>query len=497
MPQFMESTCTDISNPKCFKDIRDFVVKIAFLSDTTENDYSLTKTTVILADFKKEARIQYDIYNAHVRNNSIVPATTSRDPIIIPIDMAEAIITQIGGADLNTNRNSAITEGQATNVGIIIMELADTYETIIAISEKLRDPTKKQLIDNYARFALMNLAIDYGYIHGDAHRGNIMLSFTAGGMFKDDSISVKLIDFGRARIIQDNKKALYNPTDIDWTRGLVHIAEKTTLHPANTWIDKEVTDPTWETSVVNVLKTIRANYNLQNEEFNALVKTKIPTYQDTNTVQLFDQRLLTIKAEPITKGECANLTNKDGIYNPAGFAAIQKRLDAAAKLWDHNHEIDTSKYSTVYITSDIHADILKIIQLLQKEELITPLTDPYTETDLCSLVTTLQWNEKKKNTLLIIVGDLVDGRRTDEVKDTLGSFELLLHILLYNLRVSAMNYGSNVLFTIGNHDYMTVVLAPLDTWIANVLKMVDLYVHTSAKKYFLQPGINSNSIEFL
>jgi len=169
-------------------------------------------------------------------------------------------------------------------------------------------------------------------------------------------------------------------------------------------------------------------------------------------------------ATPITEAECKALTTAENKYNPDGFAAIQVHLDDAATRWDHNHEIDTSKYNMVYITSDIHADVLKFIQLLQKEKLITPLTDPHTVTDLCSLVTTLKWNEDKKNVLLIIVGDIVDGRREGEdkdkdkdkhlqVKDNVGSFDLLLHILLYNLRVSAIEHGSNVLFTIGNHDF--------------------------------------------
>jgi hypothetical protein len=63
------------------------------------------------------------------------------------------------------------------------------------------------------------------------------------------------------------------------------------------------------------------------------------------------------------------------------------------------------------------------------------------------------------------VGDLVDGRRapptSDDtpgvVNDTTGRFELLLHILLFNLRIDARGMNSDILFTIGNHDYNSVL----------------------------------------
>ena len=64
----------------------------------------------------------------------------------------------------------------------------------------------------------------------------------------------------------------------------------------------------------------------------------------------------------------------------------------------------------------------------------------------------------KQNTLFIILGDLIDGKKESSVNDSIGNFELLLHIFLFNLRIKAMTQGSYVLFTMGNHDFNNIIL---------------------------------------
>ena len=61
-----------------------------------------------------------------------------------------------------------------------------------------------------------------------------------------------------------------------------------------------------------------------------------------------------------------------------------------------------------------------------------------------------------RRTLLVIVGDLVDGARSSS-KRLDGDVEILLHILIYNLRISARNANSEIRFTLGNHDFHTVI----------------------------------------
>ena len=83
------------------------------------------------------------------------------------------------------------------------------------------------------------------------------------------------------------------------------------------------------------------------------------------------------------------------------------------------------------------------------------------EDDPYEYVWTLEW--VADDTMLMITGDLVDGMRVDPrgsrtVDDQRGSYEMLLHILIFNLRIDARERNSDVLFTIGNHDLYSVLL---------------------------------------
>ncbi|MCX7257447.1 MAG: metallophosphoesterase, partial [Polaromonas sp.] len=165
---------------------------------------------------------------------------------------------------------------------------------------------------------------------------------------------------------------------------------------------------------------------------------------------------------------------------------IHGKLLAAKTKWkteQHTIDIAKAKYEKVYITSDIHADVRKFLQMLAKEMLITvPESFDFYSTDAATdpiytftVIDTIHWNPANKNTLLVIVGDLVDGKRGRvSVNDTTGRFELLLHILLFNLRIEATQVMSEILFTIGNHDYHSV------------LKNNGLfdYIHMSANIFF-------------
>ncbi len=105
-------------------------------------------------------------------------------------------------------------------------------------------------------------------------------------------------------------------------------------------------------------------------------------------------------------------------------------------------------FETVFVTSDIHADLAQFIQMLRATGLIVDGGGT-----VYDRVWTAKWNPDAQSTLLVICGDLVDGKRNDgEVDDPLGSFEFLLHVLLFNLRIEARAVQSDVRFTLGNHD---------------------------------------------
>lgn len=140
------------------------------------------------------------------------------------------------------------------------------------------------------------------------------------------------------------------------------------------------------------------------------------------------------------------------------------------------HNLRSTDYDEVYVTSDIHADVYKLNALLSNAGLIDNNGSETRDT----LLRETQW--LKKRTLLIIVGDLVDGARNghSEIPDPIGDIELLLHVYLFNLRNRALLNGGDVRFTIGNHDYHTVI-KETSTELPHFYKA---WVHRSAMTYF-------------
>lgn len=133
--------------------------------------------------------------------------------------------------------------------------------------------------------------------------------------------------------------------------------------------------------------------------------------------------------------------------------AVLTKLQNSRKFLSSSYNIPVDKYKKVYTTSDIHADIYAISRILFK----AGLTTEDLQVDLSNLYN-IRWKPEMKETLLVIVGDIVDGFRGNvSVDDDTGDIEIKLHILLYNLRLSAQSYKSELRFTIGNHDYHTVI----------------------------------------
>ena len=164
----------------------------------------------------------------------------------------------------------------------------------------------------------------------------------------------------------------------------------------------------------------------------------------------------------ITSADMKGVTGGANFGLGAMTSLIRDKIAPLSQLVDRNFIVDATKYPTVYITSDIHSDVRKCIQMLQGAGLLDlgSLNDIY-ELDTIynpALFDQIEWTGGA-GTLLVIVGDLVDGKRIDKtyINDPKGSFEFLLHALLYNLKIKALNAGSDVRFTLGNHDFDTVI----------------------------------------
>ena len=170
-------------------------------------------------------------------------------------------------------------------------------------------------------------------------------------------------------------------------------------------------------------------------------------------------------------------------FNIENYRKIVPKILEYGVLLPKTHVVPTGKFQQVYALSDIHADFRKFVQVLKQFGLVSTELNPYTN-DIYSpeLVGEARWTAPA-STLLVIVGDLVDGKRNhgafwNSSDDIEGAFEFRLHALIYNLRIQARLQHSDVLITIGNHDYETVIMDPF------VQTFVDKYVHESAQLFF-------------
>ena len=190
----------------------------------------------------------------------------------------------------------------------------------------------------------------------------------------------------------------------------------------------------------------------------------------------------------------------DGYYRDVDYTAVHPELlptvtaSAPSLLYygpdgQPTNRIPTGTFNRVLYTSDVHADYRQFIRGLAAAGLITlpeglNLANPFVMRDL-RIITDTVWNAE--STLFVIVGDLVDGKRRNcynseviegasqnTVNDAVGTIELLLHCFIYNLRLSAREKGSDILFTWGNHDMDALFF----------FQLVTGHVHTSCLQFF-------------
>jgi len=173
---------------------------------------------------------------------------------------------------------------------------------------------------------------------------------------------------------------------------------------------------------------------------------------------------------------------------------INAKLEKASTVLKASHIIDKTKYDKVYITSDIHCDLAKLNNMLTNAKLTTIVNKPLmpginaAKAAPVKVIDEIEWIPER--TLLIIVGDIVDGRRShghapnlkihSEIPDPKGNIELLLHAYLYNLRIKAQLKNSEIRFTVGNHDYHNVIKEEENDW----PEFYTHYVHATSQAFF-------------
>lgn len=176
-----------------------------------------------------------------------------------------------------------------------------------------------------------------------------------------------------------------------------------------------------------------------------------------------------------------------------------------------NYKRDCSAYTQIYALGDLHADYASFFKRLEdlgiieapknnfwlKQPIKIDINTTAELEDLIKLASDFKWIAKE-GTLLVICGDIVDGRRDfndvfwnnekikHEVDDHNGVFEILLHIFLKNLKFQASKKGSDVICIYGNHDLS--LFFPLPEYkVGNVNMKFTLpskYIHTSSYEFF-------------
>lgn len=226
--------------------------------------------------------------------------------------------------------------------------------------------------------------------------------------------------------------------------------------------------------VMQLKKYICSRYILQ------YAPTIIQKYENTDKYILPDIEKWYINVSSITQYDIVksiidNAQQKQFQLYPPMYGKISQFFEKYIQKnsTNLNPVLDTERFNHVYITSDIHADLRKFTQTLINNGIIEikksdgSTFEPYSDDIyLPELITNIIWKNNK--TLLVIIGDLVDGKLSREklpdgtkiykqVDDPEGSFELRLHMFLYNMRIQAMQHNSEVRFTLGNHDIISVL----------------------------------------
>jgi len=160
---------------------------------------------------------------------------------------------------------------------------------------------------------------------------------------------------------------------------------------------------------------------------------------------------------------------------------VEAKVQSAIGFIVTPHIINHALYDNIFVTSDIHTDLEKLNYILNGAGLVSSGTIEHVDDIMRGISPDgpIDWIPEK--TLLVIIGDLVDGTRSPgqhHKDDIIGNVELLLHAYLFNLRLKARQKNSEILFTVGNHDFLTVI--------ANVdhSNYWDAYVHNGAKNFF-------------
>ena len=143
---------------------------------------TIKKSSVRLEDFEKEVKIQSGLVEVTLRDlEPITPTVLYAKPYINKEEIDLLFLNISKGVDLTSIRES-ITGTQY--IGVLVMEFADEEREFRCLNTAL-EPGAREINEQYfavALFEIIRLA-NYGFIHGDHHWGNLLVSENYKGYF--------------------------------------------------------------------------------------------------------------------------------------------------------------------------------------------------------------------------------------------------------------------------------------------------------------------------
>lgn len=179
-----------------------------------------------------------------------------------------------------------------------------------------------------------------------------------------------------------------------------------------------------------------------------------------------------------------NLDNID--INPLGNYLFENNLEEKCKFI--NVQSNKSIYEQVYAIGDVHGDIKAF------DTIITNIQ--FNDTEKCVLKTEIkhkintskgtkiqiiikyEWNKNAKNICIIQVGDIIDGKRHQNIIGNYNNYnndDLTIISIMIDLKQQAKKYDSDIILLYGNHELM------------NIFNLIDLkkqsYLNHKEKKF--------------
>lgn len=110
-------------------------------------------------------------------------------------------------------------------------------------------------------------------------------------------------------------------------------------------------------------------------------------------------------------------------------------------------DLQMDKRYEIFTISDLHADVRRFLDVLKKAEFIN------SDVDMANPIRNVRWNPEMRDKVIVICGDIIDGKRGSDNDYLTNCDELLIHMLIFNLRILARAHNSYVFCTMGNHDF--------------------------------------------